>query len=147
MGDYVPDTDTTTYLRVQKTGTNYTGWWSSDGVNWTPGATGVLTPRPFIGIDVTLYPWDGAQVDSSANFYYFHALPNPPILSIETEPGNQVALYWPAAAYGFVLQSAANLQSPTTWNFVTNTPSTNGSWIYVTNATGQSSQYYRLFYP
>ena len=71
-GAYVGYTSSTCFMRVQKSGTNYTGWYSSDGTNWVLTGTGTDTNAwPYIGIFVIRYPWDGAQVNSTATFSYF----------------------------------------------------------------------------
>ena len=71
-GSYVAYSSATSYLRVQKSGDTYTGWYSPDGVNWTLNGTGTDTNAwPWIGVFVIRYPWDGAQINSTAVFSYF----------------------------------------------------------------------------
>lgn len=91
VGSYVAYSGGTSYLRVQKRGANYTGWWSSDGVNWTLNGTTTMTNIwSYFGLVVIRYPWDGVEIDSSASFYYFDVTVNginvAPVLTV---PGTQ----------------------------------------------------------
>src|SRR5581483_1545706 len=68
-GDSAP----TTWFRLQKIGINYTEWWSADGVTWNYGGVSTDTNQwTCVGLFVIRQPWDNAQVNASANFYYFH---------------------------------------------------------------------------
>lgn len=78
-GTYTGYTSGTCYMRVQKSGTNYAGWYSSDGVNWTLNGTSPDTNAwPYFGIFVIRYPWDNAEVDSTAIFSYFKVVVTTP---------------------------------------------------------------------
>lgn len=71
-GAYVAYSSGLSYLRVQKIGTNYTGWFSADGTSWTLSGTVTDTNAwSYIGLFVIRYPWDSAPVDSTAAFSYF----------------------------------------------------------------------------
>jgi hypothetical protein len=63
-------------------------------------------------------------------------------------PGNgQLALSWPQAGVGFMLQSTSNLSPTTIWTPLTNNGSITNDIASVTLPSSQTSQYYRLFLP
>lgn len=74
-GPNVRYTNSTTYFRLMKKGMNYTGWYSSDGVNWILNGQGTLNRLPkmkYVGLFVIRQPWDGdTAVYSEAEFDYF----------------------------------------------------------------------------
>jgi hypothetical protein len=79
VGAYAGYGGGTSYLRVQKAGTNYTGWWSADGINWTLNGTATDTSAwPYLGVFVIRYPWDGVQINSTAAFSYFNVMVTSP---------------------------------------------------------------------
>ena len=57
--------------------------------------------------------------------------------------GKTVAIYWPASAAGYVLQSTANL-SAGSWASITNGISTAGSYSVFTTAAGGNAAFFRL---
>jgi hypothetical protein len=146
IAGYVPFTSVTNFLRLQKSGTNYYGWFSADGVNWTNG--GVRTDAnsyPYVGLFVIRYPWDGVMINSSAYFYYFHVTPLPLSIGIQSRTGNAV-LSWPEMAAHFALLSTTN---PTASSWATNTDSRviAGSQLYVTNPATGPETFFRLRFP
>ena len=58
--------------------------------------------------------------------------------------GQQVVLFWPTNAGGYVLQTTTNLVTQSNWNVVTNTPSIMGSSDSVTLPITNTSQFFRL---
>lgn len=79
-GAYVGYSSGVCYMRLEKIGTNYTGWFSPDGANWTYNGTGSdPTPWDYFGMFVIRYAWDGAQLDSTAGFNYFNATVTTPL--------------------------------------------------------------------
>lgn len=160
-------TETTCYLRLQKSGTNYSGWWSADGVEWNScGTTGDTTPWPYIGVFVICKTWSGVPVNSSANFHYFHAAllspapliqtasANPALLSVTSAGAttlniqiistNQVVLSWPANTTNFILESTNALFGTNQWQTVTDTPTLINDLFYITNNILGNDQFYRL---
>ncbi len=73
-GSYVGYSSGNSWMRIEKIGTNYIGWFSPDGVNWTNNGTITDTNIwNYFGVFVIRYPWDGAQINSVAGFNYFDA--------------------------------------------------------------------------
>ncbi len=68
--------------------------------------------------------------------------PPPPTLAI-VRNGNELAISWPAASAGFVLESALSLTSPE-WSSVPNPPVPAGDTITVTVTIDGAAKYYRL---
>jgi hypothetical protein len=86
VGNYVPYTGTTSYLKVSKQGTKYTGWWSDNGTDWILGGAATNTESwDYAGLTATRQPWDGQMsVYSNADFDYFRmsTVPEPSTLSL-----------------------------------------------------------------
>jgi len=149
VGGYVLYSGASSCLRVQKSGTNYTGWWSSDGVQWTLNGTTTMTGGwPYFGLFVIRYMWDGAQINSSASFYYFNVtVTTQPTLSIQPLPPNQVVISWPSWAANYVLVSTNQIPTTTSWPAVAAVPTPIGNSLYVTNALGVGAQFFQLRQP
>lgn len=143
-GAYTAYTDPVCYMRLQKLGTNYTGWYSSDGVDWTLSGSQSFAAFPYIGLFAVRYAWDSAPVDSDASFYYFEVNVIPPALNIQPN-GNGALLSWPATAsiYGVVESFAPG--GP--WTASTNNV-TVANGICQMNITPEvNAQFFRLVYP
>jgi hypothetical protein len=146
VSGYVPWTSAINYLRIQKTGTNYNGWYSADGTNWTYG--GLRTDAnvyPWVGLFVIRYPWDGVMVNSSAQFYYFHVTPLPISLGMRLQGANAV-FSWPEMAAHFNLLASPTLPAAM-WTTNTNDRTIIGSQLYVTNGASGGSSFFQLRYP
>jgi hypothetical protein len=61
--------------------------------------------------------------------------------------GEEVRIYWPSAAPGFVLQSAVDLRPSIDWRDVTNAVGQIGDDRVATNRTADSPQFFRLKRP
>jgi hypothetical protein len=147
VGNYVGFTSPVSYLRVQKTGTNYTGWYSADGVSWTLNGAGSDTyPWNYVGVFVIRYPWNGVSINSDASFNYFNATVLQPQLTIQKVAGTNVTLTWPGVSQTYGLQQSAALASPN-WNFVTNFISVVNGTNTVTLPASSRTQFFRLVYP
>ena len=75
--------------------------------------------------------------------------PGAPLLSVEQLAGNNVRVYWPLPATGFVLDQAASLVSPpatNAWNQVAFPYQTNATHISIT-APAAGNKFYRLRKP
>jgi uncharacterized repeat protein (TIGR03803 family) len=70
-----------------------------------------------------------------------------PVSLISRVSGSELVLSWPTNALGFILQSAADLNSPTNWIDSTNSPTVVGAQFTVTNSISASAQFYRLKKP
>lgn len=148
VNGYVAWTNVTNYLRIQKTGTNYNGWYSADGTNWTYG--GLRTDNnvyPWVGLFVIRYPWDGVMTNSSAQFYYFHVTPLPISLGMQLQ-GTNTVFSWPEMAAHFNLLASPSLALPTaSWTTNTNSRAIVGNQLYVTNAVSGGNSFFILRYP
>ncbi len=84
VGGLFPFSSDETYFRVTKQGQIYSGWFSSDGVNWTWGGSEFnATPWSYIGLNTVRQAWDGNfNVASDADFDYFRVSTVPEPLSI-----------------------------------------------------------------
>jgi len=80
---------------------------------------------------------------SFTNAIFFARLDELPALQVSRIP-SQVVLSWPTNYLGFILQTATNLNFPTTWLSATNTPAIVNGQFTVTNSISDSSQFYRL---
>jgi hypothetical protein len=69
-----------------------------------------------------------------------------PALRLATD-GEEVRIYWPSAAPGFVLQSAVDLRPSIDWRDVTDAVGQVGDDRVVTNRTADSPQFFRLKRP
>lgn len=105
---------------------------SSDSNYWRSGSTQITSTAsvnvPGYGV-VTLY--GVAQ----------------PRLGAVSLGNSQLALSWPQAGVGFMLQSTSNLSPTTIWTPLTNSGSITNDIASVTLPVAQSAQYYRLFLP
>ena len=73
----IPVDTTVNYLRITKTGNDYTGWYSTDGAAWTPAgsASNVVLSSPRMGfLAATVF----AGIDKPADFDFFHWKPYSP---------------------------------------------------------------------
>lgn len=68
----------------------------------------------------------------------------PPLLNSAVRNGSDLILSWPTNAVTFTLQSAADLNSPTNWNDVTNPPAIVDGQFTVTNSIYENARFYRL---
>lgn len=70
-GNY-PYSGNQVYFRAEKEGSKYTDWFSRDGQHWILGGAGFSsTLFPEIGLFAIRQGWDGAPVQSVADFDYF----------------------------------------------------------------------------
>lgn len=73
----------------------------------------------------------------------------PPSLAIERTEAGSLVLSWPGFANGYTLEAADDLESPTSWYSVNQTPAlTNGRrWLPPTIPSGTVQQFYRIKKP
>lgn len=67
-----------------------------------------------------------------------------PPVGVFPSTGNQLRILWPAAASGYVLQSAPDLTPPVNWTDVVAAPSTVGGTMELLIDASSGGQYYRL---
>ena len=142
-GMYVGYTNAVSYVRVQKVGTNYTGWYSADGTNWAlNGSTVLNNQRSYIGLFSIRYAWDSAQVNSTPAFYYFNVLP--PSVSINAVSNNAVALSWPGFWSSPYLLEQSPALVPANWMPSTNPISVLNGSNYITISPATGTMFFRL---
>ena len=120
-----------------------------DGTRWTPlgdslefgssappgvAALSVRTGELIVG---GRFEFAGGWPASDFSVWHF-----PPRLRI-TRWNQAVALSWPSAAAGYVLQAAETLESPV-WRPVTNPPVASGGETFLIESTSQPTFFYRL---
>jgi alpha-galactosidase len=133
------------WVKLTRSGTNFTGYYSPDGANWTVvGTAGVsLSNTARAGLAVTAH--NNAYLCLAA-FNNVIVAPVSPNLSFATST-NHILLAWPASASSFSLWSATNLAPPITWSAVTNAPvSINMQWV-VNLPLSDATRFFRLVSP
>jgi hypothetical protein len=109
---------------------------------------GILTWIPLLGQvpstnRITVRVIDNGVPTHSDEQSFAAAVVPVPSLRLATD-GDEVRIYWPGAAPGFVLQGAADLQPPIDWSDVTNAVGQIGDDRVVTNRAADSPQFFRL---
>jgi len=112
---------------------------------------GILTWIPLLGQvpstnRITVRVIDNGVPTHSDEQSFAAAVVPVPSLRLATD-GDEVRIYWPGAAPGFVLQGAADLQPPIDWSDVTNAVGQIGDDRVVTNRAADSPQFFRLKRP
>ena len=106
------------------------------------GALAALgTDRVLIGA-----PAFGLNATNSGRVYLF-SIPPPPSLSVRLTASNTVAVLWPSAATGFVLQQNTNGLSSVNWSNVTGTIQNNGTNKFIIVNPPAANRFYRLIKP
>ena len=139
------------WLRLQRSGDLYYGYWGTNGTDWTLLSTysnAVANPYPattYVGVAVTSHD-NGTNLANTVravvrNLTGFGAIVTPPTSPTLTFglQGSTLTLGWPTEAIGFKLQSSLVLPA-TAWQDVTGSDATNS----VTLTIGAGNQYYRL---
>ena len=91
----------------------------------------------------TLYGTTRESGDLGYGAVFSLTLPAPPQLTI-VPSGTSAVLRWPTNAFGFALQSATNLFSPTLWTTVSPAPVVVNGQNTVTNSIFGAQKFYRL---
>lgn len=84
---------------------------------------------------------------TNAGRAYLFIIPPPPSLSIRLTASNTVAVSWPSAATGFVLQQNTNRLGSVNWSNVTGTIQNNGTNRFIIVNPPIGSRFYRLVKP
>ena len=140
------------WVKLTRSGNNFNGYTSPDGVTWTllGARTIVMSPAVKGGLAVSANnnsalntaTMDNVSLEASATS---HA---PPLLAVN--PGSsagELTFSWPSWATGFALYSTTNLAPPIVWLPVTNTAVNHGVTFGVTVPVGNRSEFFSLFAP
>ena len=133
------------WLKLVRTGTNFTGYYGSDGVNWNQaGATSVpLAASVRAGLAVTAH---NNSLLCLAGFDNVLVLPTPlppPALNLAPS-GAQLLLSWPGWANSYGVYTSSNLLSPILWRPMTNVPQATNGKFNLTLPPVSNEQFFRL---
>jgi len=133
------------WLKLARAGTNFTGYYGSDGVNWTfvGSASVLLGSNARAGLEVTAH---NNSFLCLAGFDNLIVLPMPlpkPLLNLNLE-GSQLLLSWSGWAPAYRLHSSSNLLSPIQWQPITNLLQTNNGNFNLTLPSSRDEQFFRL---
>ena len=128
-----------------RAGTNFTGYYGADGVNWTLlGNTGVaMATTVRAGLEVTAHNNSALCVASFDNLTVLPTPPPAPSLSLNPNAG-QLVLSWPGWASSYAAYAASNLLFPIQWQMLTNIPQTNNGTFNLEVHPFGDQQYFRL---
>jgi hypothetical protein len=133
------------WVKLSRSGTNFTGSYALDGTNWTQVGT--------VGVNLSNTARGGLAVTAHNNSYlclaafdHVSAAPVPPILSASFST-NRVLLGWPASASSFSLWSATDLAPPAAWSLVTNSPVSSNGQLVVNLPLTNAALFFRLASP
>ncbi len=148
VGNYTPYSGGTSYLRLQKSGNTYTGWWSSDGVDWQmSGITTLEDTYNYVGLFAIRQPWKGGAVDSVVDFHYIKV--DSLVLDVDVDAGfpNHAILSWLESYNQYELQATTSLDSDSGWIPVDQSEATteNGTVSLKHEITGERL-FFRLFH-
>jgi hypothetical protein len=136
------------FTTIGEVSANHISQW--DGQNWKPLGSGVndsVNALALIGSDVHAGGWfNRAGGRQSFHFGTWHE-PAVPVLAIFRTPTNPVAVSWPSASPGWILQQSTNIVGSPNWSNVTTTIQDDGTTksIIVNPPTG--NRFYRLHKP
>jgi alpha-galactosidase len=133
------------WLKLVRAGTNFTGYYGSDGVNWSQvGAIGVpMAASVRAGLAVTAH--NNSSLCAAA-FDDLVTLPVPlprPALNLGSS-GGQLSLSWPGWAISYAAYGASNLAPPILWQRVTNLLQTNNGSFNLSLPPAHDEQFFRL---
>ena len=107
------------------------------------GATSVDPADPNRFWTIQMFPSDPANDDVWST--QITELITVPQFFLSLQPvGTNMTVSWPSSAAGYQLQASPSLQSSAVWTNVTQTPSTNGSLVYLALPMSGVQEYFRL---
>ena len=136
------------WVKLVRAGTNFAGYYGSDGVNWTQvGTTTVpLAANVRAGLAVTAH---NNTLLCRAGFDNLLVLPTPlppPVLNLAPS-GSLLLLSWPGWATGYGVYNSSNLVAPIRWQPMTNLPQTNNGKFNLSLPPLRDEQFFRLGLP
>jgi hypothetical protein len=127
------------WVRLQRIGNVFTGWFSLDGVNWTQTTQQTIPMANTIYLGLAVCSHDTTQVNESI----LDNVTVSPSLAAALS-GNRVALSWPVGATGFTLESTPALGPGASWSPVHAVVSTNNGSDMVTVPATNPAAFFRL---
>jgi hypothetical protein len=136
------------WVKLVRAGTNFAGYYGSDGVNWTQVGTASvpLAANVRAGLAVTAH---NNTLLCRAGFDNLLVLPTPlppPVLNL-TPSGSLLLLSWPGWATGYGVYNSSNLVAPIKWQPMTNLPQTNNGKFNLSLPPLRDEQFFRLGLP
>lgn len=143
-------------LRIQPQGTQVALFWSTNATGYRLegrnafAAGNAWTPVP--GTPVTVGREFKLTVPASGSAKFFRlaqASSTGPLLRVARQPGpgRQIALYWPADAAGYLLESKPTLATGAAWTLVPGTPEVIGTELRLVLPADGPAAYFRLRQP
>jgi hypothetical protein len=136
------------WLKLVRSGTNFTGYYGSDGVNWTQaGATSVPMPAHIrAGLAVTAHNNTTLCLAGFDNLAVLPVPLPPPVLNLDPSDSKPL-LSWPGWATGYAAYAASNLAPPILWQPLTNLLQTNNGRFNLSLPPARDEQFFRLAPP
>ncbi len=88
------------YLKLEKTGTTITGYWSSDGLNWNSFGSYTLTGSDPVQVGLFVINQNASPATFSTDFNYFTITPDGSLVLPESPIGTLAAPIAAAVAFG-----------------------------------------------
>lgn len=132
------------WSRLQRTGSTFIAYHSSDGIHWTQFGlmTDLAAPEiMFVGMAFSTCVLDNSLV-GTVQFDQYGPTPLIPQIQITKSAGN-VVISWPAEARNYQLQQTSQLGLGASWSSVADTPVQQDNWLRVMRPI-DGSCYYRL---
>lgn len=128
------------WLRLQRQGSLFTGYYSLDGVHWTQTTSQTVSMAASIYVGLAVTSHDTTQVNESV---FDQVTVDPSPLRLSAVPsGASVTLSWIGSAVGYTLQASPTLGPAAVWTAVAAPPVlSNGRYTVTLPHTGPGSCY------
>lgn len=133
------------WVKLARSGTNFTAYYGADGVNWTLlGATSVpMAANVRAGLAVTAHNNSSLCLAGFDNLVVLPTPLPPPALHLNPS-GSLLLLSWPGWATGYSVYNSSNLVAPIQWQPMTNLPQTNNGNFNLSLPPVRAEQFFRL---